>query len=101
MVCAPVGCIVNTISESFGPSGSAVLHVNKTVAPVGTNATVTCNTGYYLRVDGDGGGMTTCSDTCLLALPKCQPVQCVGAGVMPVGNASETQGRVNFTHPET
>jgi hypothetical protein len=68
------------------------------IASVGDSANVTCNTGYYLRQEGDGGGVTTCSETCLLAIPKCTPVVCAGTGI-PIANSSVQGGHSTFTYP--
>ncbi len=103
MECVPVGCNASIINDTFGATGWASFDsgvgVVSNMAPVGANATVTCNTGYYLRVEGDAGGATTCSDTCLLSLTTCLPIECVGGAVVPVADSVVVDSPAKFMFP--
>jgi hypothetical protein len=101
MECVPVGCNATLINDTFGVTGWASFDsgVVSDMAPIGANATVKCNTGYYLREEGDAGGLTTCSNTCLISLTTCLPVECVGGATIPVTDSIVVDSPAKFMFP--
>ena len=98
MECVPIGCNTTLLNSSYGETGYATVASGADMLALGATANVTCNTGYFLRMEGDGGGVTTCNSSCGFSLTSCQPVVCAQTG-LPVANSVMSGAPAQYTYP--